>query len=187
MSGKISISRYGLTRCPGCSAHVRVEREKDEAQCPFCQHTVLFHGEQRSASSVGKPLSRAILMASILGLPFAACSDSSPAKDTATADIVDAVTDMSDVPAVEDVIAQPPYGIPMDWTEPSEDLEDGGPTDAMQPLDVLDQPAYGVPMDWVEPAPDVQEDAAQDAAPPEDALPQPPYGIPMDWSDEDAN
>jgi len=167
MGEKIRISRHGLTRCPTCTSHIRVEGSLDDTHCPFCDSsfpTSWFAGKPSPGKGTSS-LSRAILMASMLGLPFAGCGDGgTPSNDTAADVAYDpgmqpaygVPMDMID-PAPDDV-PQQEYGIPMDLIGPAPDEgqqpEYGAPMDIVEPPDTSSQAAYGIPMDMVEPSPD---------------------------------
>jgi len=145
MGEKIRISRHGLTRCPSCTSHIRVAASLDETQCPFCDSsfpTSWFAEKERPGKGTSS-LSRAILMASMLGLPFAGCGDDGKKGGDSGADVA------------ADQIGQPLYGIPMDWYEDG-NTGDAGTSDAGADavIDQTFQPPYGIPMDMVEPAPD---------------------------------
>jgi hypothetical protein len=146
------ISRYGLTRCPGCKAHLKASTLDEPAVCPFCAaelgDAAATGGLMKLASSSRSALLAASLFA---GTGLAACDDSSsgdPASDTADD------TEVSDI-LVEDIPEMQPYGIPPMDVGP--DVE----SDAV--LDTAADTATDVVGDVIEDIPNMQ-----------------PYGIPPD-------
>lgn len=41
MARIIRVSQQGLSQCPGCKTHIRIEDNLEETQCPFCQTALL--------------------------------------------------------------------------------------------------------------------------------------------------
>ena len=189
----IRISRQGLTRCPGCRAHIKVAAKVHETTCPFCDTNLSqAYGATENDPLTGAkrvfPVGRAMLAASLLGLPgLTGCSDTPP-PPTDNGSVSDVQSDVpaalygmpADMVQTEDIPAQPLYGEPPEDVPQVEDIvEDAGEQDFPMAL-------YGMPADWVEPGVDAGEDVMEDAGADmvedvtEDIVIQPLYGIPMD-------
>jgi len=177
MARKVLVSRVGLTRCPSCSAHIKVAAELKATACPFCGAALAV-----AVSPPPGPLSRAfsagrsgLLAASLLGatsLGALGCDDSEEPgpSDDMSADTAEetGVTPLYGEPAdvqsdaATDATVTPLYGEPAD-------LESDTATDTTV------TPLYGEPAD-------VTGDDVDDA---EDATAVPLYGvIPADVTDD---
>jgi hypothetical protein len=167
MVKKIRVSRQGLTRCPSCKNHIKVAAPINKTICSFCETSLAESlgtatGEVILGTRMVAGGSRAVLAATLLGLPLAACSTSEPVNEDI---VVDA--------GYPDLSSQPLYGVPMDWEEPP--LDQGAGTDEGTLDPGVAQPPYGIPMDMMSPP--------QDEGTPDPGVIQPPYGIPMDMMD----
>ena len=154
----IKVSRDGLTRCPSCGAHIQTAEPLEATSCPFC-HTSLVRALQVASHRRG-PLNHllgtgrsAVIAASLLGLPAAACDDG----DSNTVDTTDVVADTSD-----DIVDMPVYGFPADAFVDASDVDVAPET--------ISEAVYGMPP---EPPPDASGPA--DVEPPPEA---PVYGMP---------
>ena len=140
MVRKIRVSRHGLTRCPTCSAHIKVAFVLAETACPFCEASLQSAMSSKdegmlhilSASlMVGRS---SLIAASLLGLSLGAgvgCASDSDGNTDA-----DIVLDVADAP---DIPSQDVYGAPGDgWSDTL------APEVAPEPQP---QDLYGVPPD----------------------------------------
>jgi hypothetical protein len=157
MVKKIRVSRHGLTRCPSCKNHIRVAAPINKTICSFCETSLAESlgtdtGEVILGTRMLSGGSRALLAATILGLPMAACGGDEPVANDIVADVVE-----GDMPVAL-------YGLPMDMIDPPEEDVTGE--------DVVVAPAYGLPMDMIDPpAEDVIEES-------DDSMPVALYGMP---------
>ena len=212
----IRVSRQGLTRCPSCRAHIKVAKRIEETACPFCDTSLAdAYGATETDPLTGAkrvfPVGRAMLAASLLGLPaLSGCGDTDPppVDNGITTDVQsDQSVALYGMPPDEDLINQPMYGEPPGDFTPSEDVttdavdddlpmamygmpaDMGPPSDTMEDAepsedvveDVPVQPLYGIPMD-MGPGEDVAEDATEDAV--EDTLPVALYGMPPNFGED---
>jgi len=143
-----------MTPCPSCGVHFRVEADTDGIECPFCHAAFDTVASKSSLRRVMRAGRSGLLAASLFGAAAltTACSDeeSGPdAIDVGDMSDADGTTDLADTDTgpdtddATDIEAQPPYGIPPDTIEDTEDA----PTD--QPNNDAIAPAYGLPADQV--------------------------------------
>ena len=173
---KIRVSSHGLTRCPGCQAHVQIADSAAATQCPFCGTTL--GAELRRAPDGPSRLSglasagrSGVLAAALLGGVVACGAEPEPipdggtdsGSDTAADTSSDTGSDIGTSDAPTDVGAAL-YGVPADVMIDTAPAPDATPA-----------PEYGVPAD-VEP--DAADDVETEVAP--DATPAPEYGVPPD-------
>lgn len=173
------VSRHGLTACPGCGTHIKIDTaDWRQTICPFCDAELL------AQSGPGRVPGRAgILAAGLLSLGLAACDDDMGPADAGT-DPVDVAVDGGLGDSAPD----------MDPAEPDMGEDDMGDADMELAPDFLAQPEYGKPADDfgvefdMEPAPDFGGQPEYGGPPPDfgaevDAevdqmVALPPYGIP---------
>jgi hypothetical protein len=190
----IRISRHGLTGCPACARHFRVDDVATDT-CPFCGAALSAAARAAAArptllgrlarfGQTGNALAASLIAA---GLGSACIEADQPTAD-ATSDTTGGDTapdaNPADTDPTPDIPIQPLYG--------------GPPPDAVEPgEDVIPQPEYGMPMpDVIDPSEDTQIQPlyggppADIVEPAEDIVPQPEYGMPMpdvtDPNDKDA-
>ena len=140
MVRKIRISRHGLTRCPSCSAHIKVAFVLAETACPFCEASLQSAMSSKDEGmlhmlSTSLMVGRSSLIAaSLLGLSLGAgVGCSSDSNGNGNTDIVLDVADAPDIPSA-DVYGLPPDG----WSDTLEPEVSPEP----HPQDL-----YGVPPD----------------------------------------
>ena len=188
----IRISKLGMTPCPACRTHVKVQ-DKD-AVCPFCGAQLDTTGTPRMALG-GRS---GALAAGLLSLGIVACDDDTAdgggddavARDANTQDgasgepdtggAVDAM-DAPDVAEADMILPAPLYGIaPVDGGRPAGDAapQDASPADATVPDASSEQDAeMAVPLYGIRPAEagGIVQDAALE--PDLGLVPVPLYGI----------
>lgn len=150
MVRKVTVTRHGMTPCPGCQAHIRVAPRLEDTVCVFCQ-TALKDAlpDKGRLAGLARSGRSGVIAASFLGLAgLAGC----PVGGSAP--VYGAPADVMVPDWVEDAASQPEYGLPAD-IQVGEVAGDVGAA-----------PPYGIPADVLEPEP----------AP--DAGPQPEYGLP---------
>ncbi len=87
MSPKIFVSKNGFASCPSCLSHIRLDADRDETVCPFCEEKLTV-AARRAPSDAGAfrilRHSRSGLMAAALagaGLSLTvACGDPEPTE-----------------------------------------------------------------------------------------------------------
>ncbi len=163
MVKKIRVSRQGLTRCPSCKNHIKVAAPINKTICSFCETSLAESlgtdtGELILGTRKVSGGSRALLAATILGLPMAACGTEEPVANDIVADVIE-----EDNPVVA------LYGLPMDMIEPPiedviEESDEGMPV-----------ALYGMP-----PAEDAgfSEDDVSDVEASDEGMPVALYGMP---------
>ena len=169
---KIRVSSHGLTRCPGCQAHVQIADSVAATECPFCGTTLGAElrrdpdGPSRLSglSSAGRS---GVLAAALLGGAVACGADPEPVPDPGADSGSDTATDTGSDVGTTDApmdVGAALYGVPSDVI-----------IDTVPAPDTTPAPEYGIPAD-------VETDAADDVetevAP--DAPPAPEYGVPPD-------
>jgi len=79
MADPIRVSRHGLTCCPGCKSHIKLEDELAQVSCPFCGSSLLAAPGGAPKVSFGRK-GRSLLAASLLGaaMIFTACPGAEP-------------------------------------------------------------------------------------------------------------
>lgn len=181
------VSRYGLTACPGCGTHMKVDPgDWKSTVCPFCDAELLAT-EARSPRVGGRA---GMLAAGFLSLTLAACDDGGTESDVGvdTPDTQvdgmmvddDAGPDMGDevdMGPVEpdmgdevDMEPAPEFGIQPEYGKPPDDF--GVEDDMAVEADMEVAPDFGGAPEYGGPPPDM------DAGPTEDMAVLPPYGIP---------
>jgi hypothetical protein len=164
MVKKIRVSRQGLTRCPNCKNHIKVSDPINKTICSFCEMSLAEAlgtdtGEVILGSKMVTGGSRALLAATILGLPMVACGTTDPVANDIVADVIS--TDMN---------MQPAYGIAMDMVEPPQD--ESASIDVEPAPDENFMPEYGVPPEDIVESP---MDAVEDV---DEGMPMALYGMP---------
>jgi hypothetical protein len=140
----IRISRTGLTRCPGCKAHIKVATELRQTVCPFCESSLVRpkgHVQGLVARSRG-----ALVAASLLASPgLAACLGSGTSGGGGDV-YPDAAQDVA-ADTTPDISQAPAYGEPMDIVVPSNDTADDTAMDVEVVEEVGAGLLYGMPPD----------------------------------------
>ncbi len=157
------VSRHGLTACPGCGTHIKVDTtDWRETVCPFCDAALLA-----KAPAVGRVPGRAgLLAAGLLSLSLAACDDDGVVDDMGPDVAVDAAMgDMDPEPEPDMGAVEPDMAPEVDAAPDMQLAPDFGP-----------QPEYGKPVDDFGVEPDMAPEADMQLAP--DFGPQPEYGGP---------
>ena len=142
-------TRHGFSTCAECFAHVRIEADKPNGDCPFCGAML----GQRAAKIPPSALQRVIkagrsglIAATVLGLSTApACA---PDGNPPTGDAAPSDTMMDTGPD----ILQQPYGLPPDiMVGPDAGAADAGAADAeaadAEATEIGPAPPYGIPAD----------------------------------------
>ena len=173
MVKKIRVSRQGLTRCPSCKNHIKVATPINKTICSFCEKSLAESlGTETGEVILGTRMlaggSRALLAATILGLPMAACGGDEPVQNDIVADVIE-----TEMPVAL-------YGMPMDMMEPP--VDEGAPIDVVPAPDENFMPEYGLPMDVMDPPADEAASIDVEPAPDENFMPE--YGLPMDVMEE---
>lgn len=179
------VSRYGLTACPGCAAHIKIDGDDwRRTVCPFCDAALVA----REAPPGRIPGRAGLLTAGLFSLSLAACDDTDSSGEDAGggADVMvdGALADMAPEPdmapeddmAVEpdmgpepDMQLAPDFGGQPEYGKPADDFGVEPELDMQPAPDFGGQPEYGGPPPDFDMGPPTE---------PDQAVPAPLYGIP---------
>ncbi len=180
------VSRHGLTACPGCGTHIRIDSaDWRQTVCPFCDAELLA----KAPPGLRAPGRAGLLAAGLLSLGIAACDDGGGSGDVGVdpADVaVDgglgdmgpddlgpdddmdpAEPDLGEEDAEVDMELAPDFGLQPEYGKPADDF--GVEQDMELAPDFGGQPEYGGPPPDFGPPMDAEVD---------EAVALPPYGIP---------
>ena len=95
MAPTIYVSKNGFASCPSCLSHIRLDADRDETVCPFCEEklTVAAHSAQIGGGAMGilRNSRSGILAAALAGAGLSltmACGDPDPdSEQVAQADV----------------------------------------------------------------------------------------------------